>query len=81
MEKRILNLRDDQIMALFNLVKIEFAKKDFEEILTEIRTNREDSQHLGILLDEADSAENLLWWVSFFEKENKKTRFRFWRRF
>jgi hypothetical protein len=73
MEKRILNLRDDQIMALFYLVKIEFAKKDFKEILTEIRTNREDSQHLGILLDEADSAENLLWWICLFEKANKRT--------
>ncbi|HOB89897.1 MAG TPA: hypothetical protein PKG74_01015 [Candidatus Colwellbacteria bacterium] len=75
MEKQILKLRDDQIMALFWLVGVRFEKKYFEDIIKEIRTNKEDSQYLGILIDEADSKNNLSVWISYFEKENKKNRF------
>ena len=75
MEKQILKLRADQIMALFWLVGVRFEKKYFEDIIKEIRTNKEDSQYLGILIDEADSKNNLSVWISYLEKENKKNRF------
>jgi hypothetical protein len=76
MEKQILKLRDDQIMALFEIVGIRFSKNDFSKVINEIRANKEESQNLGILIDEANSKENLSWWISYFEKANK-SRFRF----
>lgn len=56
----MLKLRNDQIMVLSWLVGVRFRKDDFEDVIKEIRVHKEDSQHLGIIIDEADSEENLL---------------------
>lgn len=71
-EKRILNLRDDQLAALLNLVGLGFSLNDIEEVVEEIKTNKHESGHLPILIEEAESKEVLLWWVEFFEKHNRK---------
>ncbi len=62
-------------MALSWLVGVRFRKDDFEDVIKEIRVHKEDSQHLGIIIDEANSEENLLWWISFFERANKENQF------
>jgi len=71
LEKRILSLRNDQIAALLNLVGLGFSKKDIDHIVSDIRNFGSKSGHLPILTDEADSKENLLWWVNYFEEANK----------
>lgn len=70
LESRILNLRNDQIASLFYLVDIKFSKDDIEEVVREIKENKHGSGHLSILIYEANSKENLLWWINYFEKEN-----------
>ncbi|MBI4099249.1 hypothetical protein HY442_01820 [Candidatus Parcubacteria bacterium] len=65
---RVLNLRDDQIAALFYAVGVRFSTRDIEEVVSEIRSNGHDAIHLATLLVEADSKKNLLWWVAYFEK-------------
>ncbi len=67
-ESRVLNLRDDQIAALFPAVGVMFSPRDIEEVVSEIRSNGHDAIHLATLLAEADSKKNLLWWVDYFEK-------------
>jgi len=74
LEKRIINLRDDQIVALFFLVGIAFFKKDIPHVLQEVREIGEGAIHLGTLLNEPDSKENLLWWVDFFTKANRSKK-------
>jgi hypothetical protein len=75
LESRILNLRKDQIAALLNLVGLDFSKDDIKEVVKDIIENKQNSGHLSILTDEADSKENLLWWIDYFESanENKNT--------
>ncbi len=68
--KRILTLRKDQLGALFYLVKIIFSKTNITHIVEEMIKYKSNSIYLDILLCEADSKENLLWWVKFFEKYN-----------
>lgn len=68
LESRILALRDDQIAALLNLVGLKFNRDNIEHVVSEIRENGHKSGHLPILISEADSKENLLWWVDYFEK-------------
>ncbi|MCL4427309.1 hypothetical protein M1534_03075 [Patescibacteria group bacterium] len=70
-ERRIIKLRDDQIIALFFCVGISFFTQDIPDILQDIHTTGEGSIYFGTLLDEADSKENLLWWIDFFEQHNK----------
>ena len=65
---RILNLRDDQIAALFPAVGVTFSPRDIEKVVSEIRKNGHDAIHLATLLAEANSKANLLWWVGYFEK-------------
>lgn len=75
LESRILKLRDDQIAALLNLVKINFNLKDIESVVDEISKNGRESGHLPILIFEANSKKDLLWWISYFEKKNKELFF------
>jgi len=72
LESRIPKLREDQIAALFYCVGIEFSKDDIKNVVNDIIDNKQRSGHLGILTDEADSKENLLWWVRYFESFNKQ---------
>lgn len=72
LENRILSLRNDQIGALCYLVGIRFDKSDLSEVVDEIRTYGHGSGHLSILTDEADSKENILWWIGYFEKFGDK---------
>lgn len=71
LENKILNLRNDQITALFYLVEVPFPKDDIGEVVEEIRKYDRDSAYLNTLLSEADFRENLIWWVDFFKKSNK----------
>ncbi|GEM_PF-6473535 len=71
-EKRIINLRLDQLTALTFLVGVNFSKADIEKVVSEIKENGHNSVNLGAILHEADSKENLLWWLELFEKYNKK---------
>lgn len=70
-ELRIFSLRDDQIASLFYIVGISFSTDDIEDVIKEIRDNKREAIHLSTLLSEADSKENLLWWISYFEKHNR----------
>ncbi|KKQ91565.1 MAG: hypothetical protein UT16_C0012G0011 [Candidatus Azambacteria bacterium GW2011_GWA2_39_10] len=70
-ETRILNLRDDQIAALMNLAGLNFKPSDIPNVVSEIKKNGKNSGHLEIIISEADSKENLLWWLGYFENSNK----------
>jgi len=72
--RRILNLRDDQIASLLNLVGLNFSLSDIENVVKDIRENSERSAHLPILIHEANSKENLLWWLDYFERANLKSK-------
>jgi len=65
---RISTLRDDQVGALIGLVGSKFANKDIEDIVKEFRAEGNQSINLDVFLTEATSKEDLLWWVSYFEK-------------
>jgi len=68
--ERILKLKDDQIVALCSLVGVIFKPEHREEVLMDIREGGWHSGHLPIVVYEADSKENLIWWLEFFEKHN-----------
>ncbi len=86
--KRVLGLRYDQLVAFMSLVGVEFGppgeeKKNVwverfarndrrEDVAEEIKKNKLESAYLPIVIYEAGSKENLLWWLEFFEKANKK---------
>ena len=70
---RIFNLRYDQVAALAWLVGVGFEKGDLERIFYNIKEDNDWSNVLPIVY-EADSKENLLWWLEFFEKANKKKK-------
>ncbi len=72
--KRILNLRDDQIASLLNLVGLNFSLSHIDDVVKDIRDNGAFSGHLPILIYEANSKENLLWWIDYFEKANLKNK-------
>ena len=69
LEEKILNLHDDQLAALAALV-VGFKKEDIEEVVRDVKDNKQGSGHLCIITDEADSKEDLLWWVDYFTKVN-----------
>lgn len=71
LEKKILSLRDDQLATLLSFMA-GFFKEDIEEIVREIRKEKQGSPNLWTLIDEAESKEKLLWWVDYFTKVNKK---------
>jgi len=73
-ESKVLGLRNDQIAALFFLTEIKFSKNDIENVVAEIKMNKHESLHLDVLIAEADSKENLLWWVDFFTKANRSKK-------
>lgn len=70
-ENRILSLRDDQIASLQQIVGVCFYKKGIDDVLQEIRKNKNTSIHLSIIVEEARNKEDLIWWVEYFEKHNK----------
>lgn len=71
LEERILNLKDDQLGALACLM-VGFSEEDVEDVVKDIKENKQGSGHLCILTDEAESKEKLLWWVDYFTRANKK---------
>jgi len=71
LEKKILNLRSDQLAGLLFAVEIRFKKEDIEYVVEEIKKDKRESIHLDVLIEEADSKENLLWWVDYFTRANK----------
>ncbi len=68
---RVVNLRQDQIAALIIVCGVEFNRDDIENVVMDIKTNKEKSGHLEIVIYEAESKEKFLWWLEFFEKYNK----------
>jgi hypothetical protein len=65
-ESRILNLRKDQIGALA-VVVCGFRKEDAADVAQDIRHHGTKSGHLPILMEEATSQSDLLWWLDYFE--------------
>ncbi len=70
--KRVLKLKKYQVVAFMSLVRVEFDENNREDVAEEIKSNKLESTYLPIVVYEADSRENLLWWLEFFEKANKK---------
>ncbi len=70
LEKRVLNLKSHQIGSLASLL-VGFKKEDIENVVSDIKENGSNSGHLSILIYEAPSKEDLLWWLDYFEKHNK----------
>ncbi len=48
-------------------------EEEAKDVIQEIRDKKMDSIYLDIFLTEADSEENLIRWITFFEKESLKT--------
>ncbi|MBI2010799.1 MAG: hypothetical protein HYS89_00985 [Candidatus Colwellbacteria bacterium] len=71
---RMLALRDDQIGALIGLAGPGFYKEDIEDIVKEFRAEGEQAGNLEIFLTEATSKEDLLWWLDYFERANRKRK-------
>mgnify|MGYP001767797696 CR=1 FL=1 len=71
LEKRVLNLRDDQI-GLLALLVAGFYKDDLRNIVKDIRSDGTESIHLSIIICEAESKDELLWWLDYFEEFNKR---------
>jgi hypothetical protein len=71
LEEKILNLRDDQV-AVLGYLMVKFQQKDLQDVAKDIRTNKQKSEDLRIIIDEAKSKEELLWWVDYFTKANKQ---------
>jgi len=72
LSNRILKLRDDQIGALLNLTGLNFNFEDIKKVVEEIKDNGVQSSHLDILILEANSKEELLWWLNYFEEASNK---------
>ncbi|MFB6212757.1 MAG: hypothetical protein ABEI53_03020 [Candidatus Magasanikbacteria bacterium] len=68
--KDILNLRDDQVIALSFLVGVKFDKNEVQEVIKEIKKNGKQSQNLEAILSEGESKEKIKWWVSYFKNQN-----------
>jgi len=66
--ERILKLQDTQIGALLGLA-VGFKPDVIENVVAEIREHGLLSGHLPILVEEAHSKEELLWWVNYFESQ------------
>ena len=69
--RRILALRDDQIGALGHIC-VKFLLKDIDDVVAGIRKFKEDDINLDVMLTEADSKEQIEWWINYFERENRK---------
>ena len=69
--KRILALRDDQIGAPAHIL-VKFSIKDIPNIVLGIREFKEGDINLDVMLTEADSKEQIEWWINYFERENRK---------
>lgn len=70
--ERILNLRPDQIGALPFLVGVKFNFNELDEVVSEIKSNGQNSVNIDAIIYEAESKEKLLWWLNYFERENKR---------
>jgi hypothetical protein len=68
LESRILPLRDDQLAALLEITGLGFKKEEIDDVVHDIKIDGLQSGYLEILLSEADSKENLLWWLTYFER-------------
>lgn len=68
LSKRILKLSNLQIEKLFKKVGIKYMVP-VDKVIEEIREEQEGSMNLDILLTEADSKDNLLFWIAQLEKQ------------
>jgi len=66
--KKVLRLRDDQIISLFPILGITFDRNDISAVVREVRKNRGESIHIDTLFSEANSKEILRWWINFFSR-------------
>ncbi len=66
--RRVVTLREDQIAGLLLAVGIRFRNEDIPEVVQDIKTEGGNAIHFRVLADEADSKDNLLWWLNYFEK-------------
>lgn len=72
LKSRILSLRPDQIGALLNLAGLNFNLREIKDVVDDIVQNKYQSGHLEILIYEAKSKNDLLFWIDFFEQFNTK---------
>jgi len=68
LSKRILRLSNLQIEKLFKKAGIKYMVP-MDKVIEEIREEQEGSMNLDTLLTEADSKNNLLYWLSQLEKQ------------
>jgi predicted CopG family antitoxin len=68
---RILKLRNDQIGVLASMAA-GFKKEDIKDMAREIMRNKKNSGYLPLIVYEAKSKKDLLWWIGYFEKANVK---------
>ena len=68
---KILKLKDDQIGALASIIA-GFRKENIKDVAREIRRNKKNSGYLPLIVYEARSKKDLLWWIGYFEKANVK---------
>jgi len=67
LQKRILSLEEGQIAELIGRVGLIYT----EEPVTTIAKNMKKNDSVSDIIYEADSKENLLKWLEYFEKEKK----------
>lgn len=70
-ESRILKLKDDSLLELFEQIGITWEISD-EEVVGDIREGKYDSNCLDVLMSEPSSKENLLEHLSILERQNKE---------
>jgi len=68
LEQRILSLRYDQVGALMEISGLGFGKDKLDTVIRDIMADGLKSGHLEIVLAEATSKEDFLWWIRFFEQ-------------
>ena len=68
LSKKILKLSNLQIEKLFDKVGIK-CMVSMDKVVEEIREEQEESMNLDTLLTEADSKNNLLYWLTELEKQ------------
>lgn len=71
-ESRILDLKDEQIAALFSKVGINYPNTPMKEIVQDIRRDEHGATDLDILITEASSKDKLIKEIERFEDEKER---------
>jgi hypothetical protein len=66
--ERILSLTNEQLAVFPYLVGVRFNKEDINHVVSDIRKDGYQSVNLSPILDEANSKEDIFWWLDYFGK-------------